>query len=115
MTWTFNGIPFEWLRQAGEGNTTLLPTWKRQPILNVRPYVGDTGRVAVDRVGYSPWQITEAIFVEQADAAALADLNGASGTISDGVLDWQAVASFGLDSIIGPDGATGAATFTRLQ
>ena len=114
MTWTFDGIPFTWLRQTGEGNMSLLPTWKREPNLSIRPYVGDSGATAVEQIGYGPWSLSGQILVSATLHDDLSAKSGIVGTLSDGVLSWQAVASFGLDVVTGDTGAIGVASFTRL-
>ena len=112
MSWTFNSIPFEWLRQDVNGHPAA-PTWNRDPRLVERPLL-DSGDADVVRVGYTAWKISGPVFVGSANAAAFTNLNGATGLLSDGTATWSAILTWqGQDLNPTGVGISGAATFVR--
>jgi hypothetical protein len=113
-TWTFDNIPFTWLRQETNSAATL-PTWRRKPRIVVRPLLG-TGDADIARVGYEPYVIAGPVYVASASAAtALNARSGESALLTDGTTTWTATAEIDLVAMVGEPGYTGTATFTRAR
>jgi hypothetical protein len=113
MAWTFDGIPFTWLRQETNGVATPA-AWKRKPRLVVRPLLG-TGDADIARVGYEPYVITGSVYVaDDTQGLALRARSGAAALLTDGTITWTATAEIDLVAMVG-GGYTGTATFTRAR
>ena len=110
--WTFNSIPFTWLRQDENGHPSA-PTWNREPRLVERGLL-DSGDADMVRIGYTARKLSGGVFVEAADAAAFVALNGETGLLSDGTTTWSAILQWrGADLLPTGAGVSGTATFTR--
>jgi hypothetical protein len=112
MSWTFNGLAFDWFLPTVNG-LPASPAWQREPRLVERPLL-DSGDADVTRIGFQPWKISGPILVSSANAGGLAALNGEQGTLSDGTTSWSAILTLELSTLYESAlGATGTATFTR--
>lgn len=114
MSWTFGNIAFRWIVGKAGGMPTR-PTWRRDPILIIRPLLGPgVTDASITRTGFKPWTIGGRIYIAQANVDALVALNGLQQSLTDGVTIWQAVMDLEHDLAVElADGAVGKVVFTR--